>query len=412
MAINVKKLKRVIVEDEPLKEFDSGDKKPAFRQNGYGLTFDAANSDYLELDSTQTLVSDGDYITIKMFINTSASNEFIIGGDDRVAFLGNNKLWISVQGFSSYTTSLVQVDGINEVTIEILGGVIVATLNGISETINTLSSLSFTDIFKSSSSYVNGSIYNFSINTEQFNLSEGNGTTTTGSLGTVATLNTSHADGSDYVDYQMWDNPIMTPAYRNNYGQWLKNGNVLKLDSVNSDYLSLGSLITMNDNTSMILSLGVSQIDTSYTLCRGSGGDGAYAFGLLDTTNYIYITMGGYFRQLGEFGSISVGDISIKLDRENGINYVSVNGQTRVLLGNDNPFYIDRVYHYNNTVGYVYAYDFSINNEQFQFREGQGITTTGSLGTQAIINTSHADGSEYIDSQVWNESSEKWVDYK
>ena len=55
---------------------------------------------------------------------------------------------------------------------------------------------------------------------------------------------------------------------------------------------------------------------------------------------------------------------------------------------------------------------FTINSEKFQFREGQGITTEGSLGTTATINTSHAGGTQYINEQVWNVDSNKYIDYE
>jgi len=64
--------------------------------------------------------------------------------------------------------------------------------------------------------------------------------------------------------------------------------------------------------------------------------------------------------------------------------------------------------------------DFTINNDQFLFREGQGNKVysenyvEGVSGSVATINTSFAGGSpsDYIDTQVWSESDDKWIDYK
>ena len=58
------------------------------------------------------------------------------------------------------------------------------------------------------------------------------------------------------------------------------------------------------------------------------------------------------------------------------------------------------------------VYSFELQNEQFQFREGQGVTTTGSLGTTATINTANAGGTQYINEQVWNVDSNKYIDYE
>ena len=45
---------------------------------------------------------------------------------------------------------------------------------------------------------------NFSISSETFNLEEGEGSTTTGSEGTIGTIYTSHANGGVYIDEEVW----------------------------------------------------------------------------------------------------------------------------------------------------------------------------------------------------------------
>jgi hypothetical protein len=112
--------------------------------------------------------------------------------------------------------------------------------------------------------------------------------------------------------------------------------------------------------------------------------------------------------------SISSGVNTITYRRSVGSNYISANGgaeQELVNLG-DEDFTITYIGRYTSTYSSLTVYDLSIATEQFQFREGQGITTTGSLGTTATINTANAGGVEYINEQVWNVDSNKYIDYE
>jgi hypothetical protein len=256
--------------------------------------------------------------------------------------------------------------------------------------------------------YLNGTLYNFSISGEVFNFIEGKGTAITGSLGTTATINTSHADGSEYVDYQIWDNPIMTPAYRNNYGQWLKNGNILKFDRANSDYLELPSVITLQDGSSF-------KWEGSFI------NEGAYIPLLFGTsTTYLDIAEGLIRLRINGTDDF-INDVAITENTTHAIELfktgndysVSFDGGTPIFMVTtvDDFFVIDigkRVGIYGN----ITVNTLELNTEQFLFREGQGITTEGSLGTTATINTSNAGGVQYINEQVWNIDSNKYIDYE
>ena len=223
MAINVKKLKRVIQGGEPLKVLNSGVKKPAFRQNGYGLTFDAANSDYLNAGAVDW-VTWGD-VSLDVYFGLDLDNivdftypvSYFIDNSNRISvFWGSNQLMrlrVVVDGLTiidtNYTLTpqkenLLSIkDGIvifNGVTYDGSANVSQSFLNA-----NTVP-LSFGARLNTNwREFCNCSLYSFSINTEQFNFTESRGTTTTGSNGTTATINTSHASGIQYLDSKVWN---------------------------------------------------------------------------------------------------------------------------------------------------------------------------------------------------------------
>ena len=242
MAINVKKLNRVRLHSvggiEVLETLNSGDKKPAFRQNGYevdgitkkpfALEFDAANSEYLDIE-TQTgwnNLSDVSF-SVKVDLKTvSALNQSVYcDGNFNQPTTGILRLYIKANG----TLLNVYISGINNSNSETLDynlgtlGVKEIGMNGTDLLIDGLVVHTFTDVsvdltstiykptlgrfsYGSPNYYADFTYYNFSINTEQFNLTEGLGNKIYGGNGTIGTIHTSNAQGIE----------------RTNYGQWLK----------------------------------------------------------------------------------------------------------------------------------------------------------------------------------------------
>ena len=231
MAINVKKLKRVRLHSiggiEVLETLNSGDKKPAFRQNGYevdgitkkafALEFDAANSEYVNIPQDLTW-ADSTYIdfSIDYDVLDESQNTVIqiqeIGGASAVWVStvsgGDFKLRIysTIGGAPAYEISLplsgkLEVKNSNVLHNGISVGTIpLITLDMVNPTIDIGKLANLTAYF------MNGSIFGLSINTEQFNLTEGLGNEVFGSNGTIGTIHTSNAQGIE----------------RTNFGQWLK----------------------------------------------------------------------------------------------------------------------------------------------------------------------------------------------
>ena len=210
MAINVKKLKRVIQGNEPLKVLNSGDKKPAFRQNGYGLTFDAANSDFILL-SSDFVFEDGKTVSFDI--------DFDLGGT--LVLLGKvaqTNTYIQVTGGSVQIRDNVtgtsvnfahgRISNIKSVSVSFVGTLLGVVVDGVdlgTQTAGT-TQYSFNHINKRTSfGYYSFTLFNFSLNNETYSLTESRGTTTTGSLGTTATINTSNAGGVQYLDSTVWN---------------------------------------------------------------------------------------------------------------------------------------------------------------------------------------------------------------
>ena len=569
MAINVKKLKRVIQKGEPLKVLNSGVKKPAFRQNGYGLTFESANSDYLDLSETKTVANIGDYFEIDFEVSQLGDLKFLFSdgaNGNYSAILDSNTLYLKCNGFTGSIFSLVVTNLKNTIRIEKVTTGIDVTLNGITFNASTATSMDFSWIAKRGST-TNMTIYNLQINNEQFNLPESRGTTTTGSNGTTATINTSHASGIQYLDSKVWNKKSFALAFDNvnseylelnkdinvgeelifsfsstegltmtnneyifgaqttnlrafinhttggvisigctldslkidgvsvivntdlrlhrgklievifsptindvitkvgvssgntlsinatfygfninteqfnfteglgnevfgsngtigtintshasgvdriNYGMWQKNGNVLKFDSANNDYLEFDTELYLGLGDFFEFTLFLDSLDSN-TIFASNNNIEDYIGVLAD--GRLYVQQNNIF-QTATTTTINTGLNTIKYRRAlTGENYISANGgiEQELTALDNSPFAIKFFARRTASYSSFRLHKVNLNNEQFQFREGQGITTTGSEGTTATINTSHASGTNYINNQVWNVSSDKWIDYK
>jgi hypothetical protein len=366
------------------------------------LVLDGVNSDYLEISKSVVI---GDTIAITFVLNQYLFGDHImsnLSSSFRV-YLDDPSLILTGCNMVSLLADGVDVTSNQDIPNRIGQTLVLTVTSSVNADIEAIGRREV-----GSDRYLNGTLYNFSISGEVFNFIEGKGTAITGSLGTTATINTSHADGSEYVDYQIWDNPIMTPAYRNNYGQWLKNGNILKFDRANSDYLELPSVITLQDGSSF-------KWEGSFI------NEGAYIPLLFGTsTTYLDIAEGLIRLRINGTDDF-INDVAITENTTHAIELfktgndysVSFDGGTPIFMVTtvDDFFVIDigkRVGIYGN----ITVNTLELNTEQFLFREGQGITTEGSLGTTATINTSNAGGVQYINEQVWNIDSNKYIDYE
>ena len=227
MAINVKKLKRVIQGNEPLKVLNSGDKKPAFRQNGYGLTFDATNSDYLSFTNpTQIdLLSEVSFSVTASYPTLITAQRIIAIGVPSMG-VGYIELWLLDTGlivFEVKDVNNVQVISVNggiqagldvETTFSFDGVKVyrdnveiidVSSFGAVSLDIDTTEIATINRRTYLSSGYGNINLNEVTYLGETFNLTESRGTTTTGSLGTTATINTANAGGVQYLDSTVWN---------------------------------------------------------------------------------------------------------------------------------------------------------------------------------------------------------------
>jgi len=400
MAINVKKLKRVIQGGEPLKVLNSGVKKPAFRQNGYGLTFDSANSDYLRLNKSVLIndiisikcVLDVSSVSVSIYIISNQSNSLrLLTNSNTGTLIANglniNDLLINNQSYP-INTDLRLYDG---QVIEVI----------LSVTIDT----SITTLFvrDGGNTTTDAKLLNFSISTESFNLPESRGTTTTGSNGTTATINTSHASGVQYLDSKVWN----------------KKSFALVFDSANSEYIKTNfaeTTVPIDD-----IDLEVSFRDLVY---KGSGVQQIFNtnFAPLVNQNYLYIRV-----QTATTIRVSIGATAINLTLDLlDTNTVKINGKdlylNNVFVQTLNTAATFMTFYGSTSVG---ASDIGLENldgsilslrlqgETFNLTEGLGNEVFGSNGTIGTINTSHASGVDRINYDMWlkGDDTNGWSPY-
>ncbi len=173
--------------------------EPIFRQNGHELVFESANSDYLET-SIPLVTSDVIQIRYSLTkeIDSSVSRCIITGTTNsfRVYYTGGpsspylNPVGVSVLSY--------EIDGVSYPTTENIN-------NHIGKEIVLSVSLTVSDTLRgvfwrrNNTDFTDGIIYEYSINGTNYPLTEGLGNTTNG-----ATINTSHADGIERINFGMW----------------------------------------------------------------------------------------------------------------------------------------------------------------------------------------------------------------
>ena len=223
MSVNLK-LERSIVEvvggvENVLENLSHSPTEPIFRQNGYevngdkkpfALEFDSGNSEYLSVGTTIPLEL-GSYIELKLDIKTLATTQIFVSdgsSSNYLSVLADGRLFVTLNG-SVQTATLVSIGvGLNTVKFrrDLNGDNYISANGGAEQLLGNLPNIAFPFRYvgRVSSTYYNLTLYNLSINNEQFNLTEGLGNKIYGSNGTVGTINTSHADGIQRVNFGMW----------------------------------------------------------------------------------------------------------------------------------------------------------------------------------------------------------------
>ena len=382
-----------------------------WEKKSFALEFDASNSEYLELDNSISYLGDFS-ISLDIISNVNSNTQSIIQGlITQVSLYAGGKIYyrtetdsIYLSGFNKLPLTGAYLLGINRVgndTMFYVNGALVDTISGYN------GEFKINSICRYYGFYFDGTVKSINLEGEQILSTEGLGNRI---YGGNATINTSHASGIERI----------------NYGMWQKNGNVLKLQAANSDYVELSkSDFTVNHSDLEI------QCYFNNTL---SAGGVVFSSGTYNSS----VEAGFYIQMLTDtillfrLSNTSGGAVSLSIPFIGGLNDVKIEGFNVYLNGvlvsttsdlgsldfkcssGTHPFIGKLSYLPTNS-----SFDFSgtvrslsFQNEQFNFREGQGTTTTGSEGTVATINTSHASGTDYINSQVWNVETSKWIDYE
>lgn len=229
------------------KQVFSGLNQPRFRQNGYevngdkkpfALGLDNVNSEFLNFEDYKPFNTWGDVdLEIPIYIDTNGNPEVFYGVWHYGSILASpiserNKLRVlartdvgsisvnlqknGVTVFSSNVTGKF-INGIFDTTIKIKNGILYAD-GVLIEDFSSYNSEDLTPLFTSFftnrigmqlnnsgvEQYYNGILKPFSLNNENFPLTVGLGGTTTGSNGTVATIETSASQAKDRINYGMW----------------------------------------------------------------------------------------------------------------------------------------------------------------------------------------------------------------
>ena len=96
----------------PMGDFSHSDSEPIWRQNGYQLRLDADSSDYLSLDSVNTLSNDGDYLEFSIVLKSLSfvgTTHLVSEGNlgDYLSILSDGRLFINTGSGDSLNTLVV-----------------------------------------------------------------------------------------------------------------------------------------------------------------------------------------------------------------------------------------------------------------------------------------------------------------
>ena len=189
---------------------------------------------------------------------------------------------------------------------------------------------------------------------------------------------------------------------------WKKNGNVLKLNSSNSDYILLPSVQTLSaDGDYLEISFTLDSLEQQFAIVSEEN-VGDYLTILSDGRLFINTGSGD------SLNTLVTNDLDniVKITRTATGLDVTLNGvtETSTLTTDFNygQFFRRSSGYLSGKIHYIKS-----TNETYLFREGYGTTTTSESGNvDATINTSAADPTGYINSNVWDVDSSKWIDYE
>jgi len=321
-----------------------------------------------------------------------------LGSRDSSTYISKigNSLFIRVNDVDSTVFPFVDWSNKVNITIRRENGVNYVSTTGNNEvSISQTEPFVWKEIYKYSTSYRSGTLYTLESKGERFNLTEGLGNEVEGSSGTIGTIYSSHASGNERI----------------NYGMWQKNGNVLELTRANSDYLQLDTPVSYTGDFSVSFDIVSNLNDNSQGFINGNGAISQvslYAGGKI-----LYRTSSNITNLSGTNVVPSTGAYVLGIERVgNETNFYADGVLGYTVTGDSGEFNIGSIGRYSSNYFDGTIKIVTLGDEQFNFREGQETTTTGSNGTVATINTSHASGTDYIDSEIWNLETSKWIDYK
>ena len=187
----------------PMGDFSHSDSEPIWRQNGYQLRFDADSNDYLDFNNEKIILNQGDYLEFSFYNQSTGSNQTFTTttsglSKSYITRLGsNNRIFIQGEDGQQTLTTLLFVDGVNNLRIEKVASGFDVTLNGVTQNTTVFTSFNYQYFFKASFVFADAVLYHID-NGETFDFKESTGNTITGSSGTVATINTSDSGGTEY----------------------------------------------------------------------------------------------------------------------------------------------------------------------------------------------------------------------
>ena len=370
-----------------------------WQKNGNVLNLNADNGEYLLLPSVQTLSADGDYLEIDFKLD-SLGQQFAIVSEgntgDYLTILSDGRLFINTGSGNSLSTLVIN-DLDNVVRIERTATGLDVTLNGVTETSTLTTDFNFGQFFRRASGYLSGRINYIKSTNESYLFREGYGNLTT-------------AEGRD-ADLR-----------------------VLKLVATNSDYVELDSDYQMSVSDSIEFDFTMLSSD-SYPLGVNTSSD--QHIRVLTSDIRIKVVSGDTIvfpvtNTVGERMQVKV--VRSATDYEifkNGVSLGTQSSSNQLVINafnsrsNNSSFRKDMVLNGSIKLG----------SETFSVQEiNASAQIVGSEGTIAQVNTSAAGGTsyildnvynpyqaeiktsssdaDYIDAEVWDVDSNKWIDYE
>ena len=255
--------------------------------------------------------------------------------------------------------------------------------------------------------YADIELYSFSINNEDYKLREGLGNEVIGSDGTVWDIETNHVDGMRRI----------------NYGMWKKNSYVVTFNRSNQDdgKVNVDHVIDKFHDLDLELTFVCDTVVNNLTILSSGKFNNANTGWLnlrqrISAGNKVQLQASGLSNSntIDERWVVVVGQ-TYTLTIKNGV--ATIDGDSRTITDFDLDLDTDFSagtwlcsQDGSSTWSDTTIKDFSLQDEKFDFDTFQGATISGDSGNTITLNTSHVDGSSYIDT-MWSKDNNKWIDY-